>query len=126
MAEGFGQLTFRIGVPRGRQALLSRLTLNINSSGRSSGLHTVSHDQRFYRGIQRRSEYSFRLAQLSLLAEDFVFFRRLTNREGSSIQESGPKSACRGMCCNFVVEPWVESEVMRILGIFLHAGGKRH
>ena len=36
------------------------------------------------------------LAQLSQLAEDFVFFRRLTPREGSSIQERGSKSACRG------------------------------
>ena len=36
------------------------------------------------------------LAQLSQLAEHFVFFRRLTTREGSSIQERGAKSACRG------------------------------
>jgi hypothetical protein len=37
----------------------------------------------------------FILAQLSQLAEDFVFFRRFTTREGSSIQECGSKSACR-------------------------------
>jgi hypothetical protein len=36
------------------------------------------------------------LTQLSQLAEDFVFFRRLTTREGSSIQECGSKSTCRG------------------------------
>jgi len=36
------------------------------------------------------------LAQLSQLAEDFFLFRRLTTREGSSIQERGSKSACRG------------------------------
>ncbi len=39
---------------------------------------------------------NLRLAQLSQLAEDFVFFRGLTTREGSSIQERGFKSACRG------------------------------
>jgi hypothetical protein len=37
-----------------------------------------------------------KLAQLSQLPENFVFFRRLTTAEGSSTQNRGSKSAYRG------------------------------